>query len=64
MEIKYQKHNKRKQKAVSFWLQVAADYNNGMTAQQIAQKYTNPLTQRPYTRQHVYLILRKVRNGL
>lgn len=64
MRIEYQKHGKRKKQAVTFWLQVAEDYNNGMTAEQIAKKYKNPLTSKNYTRAHIYWILARLNAGI
>ncbi|MFA5768331.1 MAG: hypothetical protein WC871_02185 [Bacteroidales bacterium] len=62
MKVTYQRHQQRTQRATDFWLQVAADYNAGMSAAQIADRYVNPKTGQPYTRQHIYWILRKVSN--
>jgi hypothetical protein len=62
MDINYQGHSKRTQEAMGFWVKVATDYNAGMTAEKIASRYTNPRTGKNYTRQHVYLILRKIKN--
>jgi hypothetical protein len=59
-KVQYQKHSNRKQRAREFWLQVAADYNAGMSAATIAQRYANPDTGKKYTREHIYWILRKV----
>ena len=64
MEITYQKHSKRKKKAIEFWLKVAKEYNDGLTAEVIAKKYTNPLTRRNYTRAHIYWILDRIGKGL
>jgi len=64
MEIKYQKHSKRLQKATDFWLKVAAEYNAGLTAKDIAEKYVNPVSGRHYTREHIYWILKKLQKGI
>lgn len=60
MEIKYHNHTKRKKEAMDLWLRVATDYNNGLSATKIAKRYTNPKTGKPYTREHIYFILRKL----
>jgi len=60
MDIKYNGHSRRKKEAMDFWLRVAADNNNGIPAEKIAKRYTNPKTQKPYTREHIYFILRKL----
>lgn len=62
MEIKYQKHDQRKKQAKDFWLRVATDYNGGLSASKIAKRYTNPRTGKPYTREHVYFILKRIKN--
>ena len=64
MKIEYQKHSKRKKKAIKFWLKVAKEYNDGQTAQAIAKKYKNPLTGKSYTRAHIYLILDHFKKGV
>lgn len=60
-EIKYQKHTKKTEKALEFWRQVVADYNSGMRAVDIADRYVNPNTGLNYTREHIYYILRRMR---
>ena len=64
MEIKYQQHSNRKKMALSFWFRVASLYNDGVSAGEIAKRFTNPRTEKHYTRQHIYLILRKLRQGV
>jgi hypothetical protein len=49
---------------MDFWLKVAADYNAGMTAKDIAVKYLNPATKKTYTREHIYWILKKLQKGI
>lgn len=61
MEITYQGHKKRSQRAHDLWLRIATDFNAGMSAKDIASRYTNPITKRPYTREHIYLVLRKIK---
>ena len=53
-----------KKETREFWLNVVADYNGGMNAKEIAAKYINPRTQRPYSRQHIHAIIRKMREKL
>jgi hypothetical protein len=43
-----------------FWVKVVADYNAGIPVPEIASKYTNPKTNRPYSRQHIHAILKKM----
>ena len=57
MKVKYQMHEKRKNRAQAFWRQVVKDYNGGKSAQAIANFYVNPKTGRNYTRAHIYWIL-------
>lgn len=60
MKIEYQNYKLRKKKAVDFWLKVAADYNAGVSAQELSTRYINPVTNKHYTRQHIYWILKKI----
>lgn len=60
MKIEYQKYKIRKKRAVDFWLKVAADYNSGISATDISKKYINPVTNKHYTREHIYWILKKI----
>ncbi len=45
---------------MDLWLRMATDYNGGMSAADIARRYTNPQTGKQYTREHVYLVLKKL----
>jgi hypothetical protein len=60
MKVKYQNHEKRKNRAQAFWRQVLKDYNGGKSAQAIANFYVNPKTGKNYTRAHIYWILEKM----
>jgi hypothetical protein len=60
IKIKYHKHAKRTQRAIDLSLRMAADFNAGMSAKDIARRYTNPYTKKPYTREHVYLVLKRL----
>lgn len=60
MKIAYHKHNTRRKKSIDLWLRIATDYNGGMTAKDIAKRYTNPITKKPYTREHVYWVLKQL----
>lgn len=44
---------------MSLWLKMVNDFNNDIPAKKIAQRYTNPITKKPYTREHVYWVLKK-----
>lgn len=61
VNVKYQNHDKRKTRAQAFWKQVTKEFNAGRTAQDIADSYINPATGQNYTRQHIYWILKKMR---
>lgn len=63
MEIKYQYQEKRKQKAMAFWLKVAEEFNSGIPAQKIAKRYTNPLTGKPYSASNIYYILNQLKKA-
>jgi hypothetical protein len=47
-----------------FYLRVVTDINAGLTPIQIAARYTNPITGKPYTRQHIYWIIRKLKRSI
>jgi hypothetical protein len=61
VKVKYQNHDKRKNRAQAFWRQVVKEYNGGRAAQVIADSYVNPATGKNYTRAHIYWILSKMR---
>lgn len=61
-KIKYHRHTYRTQRAKAFWKQVAADYNAGISATDIAARYINPATGKQYTREHIYWILNKFKS--
>ena len=42
-------------------MQVAADFNAGIPAAEIANRYRNPMTGQNYSRTHIYWILKKVK---
>lgn len=55
MKLKLLGHTKRTEAAREKWLRIATDVNAGMSIPDIATRYG-------YTRQHVYLIIRKLKN--
>ena len=65
MEIKYYRKEylqRRKAIAKEFWAEVVRLFNSGKTAKDIAAMFTNPNTGKPYTREHIYWILKQARN--
>lgn len=45
------------------WLEIANDYySNTMSIAEIRQKYINPKTEKPYSRQWIYKIVKRVGN--
>lgn len=60
MKIKYHYHRTRYEKAVDMWIRIATDYISGMTAQEIAARYKNPITKKPYSRGYIYWVLKKI----
>lgn len=60
MEIKYQGHTKRVERAREFWNTVVVQYNNGMSANEIAKSHINPSTGKHYKKASIYLILKKM----
>lgn len=61
MKLPKQNHIKRKTEAREFWVRVATDYRAGMTPTEIAQRYINPKTNKPYTREHIHWVLNQIR---
>lgn len=45
-------------KAMKVWVKMKKDFDAGMAPEKIAEKYINPRTKKPYTRVHVYEVLR------
>lgn len=45
---------------MDLWLRIATDYNNGLPAKDIAKRYTNPVTKKHYTREHIYWVLKQL----
>jgi hypothetical protein len=64
MEIKMQGHSRVSKKAAEFWFSVLKDYHEGLSAQKIAKKYTNPRTNKAYTRQHIFWILKQIKTRI
>ena len=67
MEIKYQGHKNRKEKAIEIWRKIARDFNgdpaNGIKpvpADKLRLRYTNPKTGKSFSRSHIYYVLRKL----
>ena len=63
MKIKRQREQyleNLKRKTRKFWVKVVVDYNNGMTAKEIAAKYINPRTGKNYSREHIYTIINEM----
>jgi len=44
-----------------FWLKVVEMYNDNISPTVIASKFTNPRTGKPYSRQHIHAIIKKIR---
>lgn len=53
---------KRTARAKETWLRVATDVLAGMAAEDIAKRYTNPLTGKTYSTQWVYWVVNKINN--
>lgn len=63
MKIKYQGHSRRTERAKELWVKIATDYNAGLSPEQIRKRYTNPNTNKPYTRAYIYWVLNRVKNS-
>lgn len=47
-----------------FWRKIVADYNAGIPVPEIARKYTNPRTGKPYSRAHIHAVLKYMRENV
>lgn len=56
-------HIKKHKMAIDLWLRVATDVNAGIEPKDIAKRYINSKTGKPYTREHIYWIIRQVKGG-
>ena len=54
---------KLKEETRSFWLKVVEDYNSGMKPDDIAKKYINKRTGKPYSRPHIHSIIKQMRDN-
>lgn len=50
----------RRQSTLSAWQAVLDDFKNEVPVPVIATKHNNPKTQRPYSTNHIYWILRRM----
>lgn len=55
---------RRQRETKAFWIKIVTDINAGMTPDQIAERYINPKTHKPYTREHIYWVIRKINKGI
>jgi len=53
----------RKRRSQEFQRKVLMDYNTGLSAGEIASRYVNPQTGKPYTRQYIHMIIRTMRDS-
>lgn len=47
-------------KAKQVWLQMVEEYNRGDDPNEIMKRHINPKTKKPYTRAHLYWVLKQV----
>jgi len=65
MTDKKYKGSYRKRKAtMDFWLKVATDLNAGLTPREISTRYINPHTDKNYTREHIYYVIREIKTRI
>ena len=62
MKVQYRGHSKRTEHFTELCINVASDYNAGLTIDQIRLRYKNPMTGKPYTREHIYYCLKAIVN--
>ncbi|MBV6514243.1 MAG: hypothetical protein MOGMAGMI_01824 [Candidatus Omnitrophica bacterium] len=48
-------------KKSDLWVRVLTDYMGGMSASDIAKRYYNPKTKKPYTRGYVYWVIQRLK---
>lgn len=53
-------NTKRKKEARDLWLRIATDINGGITPEEVAKRYVNPRTNKPYTIKHIYWVIRQL----
>ena len=61
--VKVKLHGHKKNRVIrENWLRIATDLNAGMTPTEIvrSRKYINSATRKPYTRAHIYYIVRQL----
>lgn len=66
MQIKPQREKflkKNRELALQMYKKFAIDYNNGMSASEIAKKYISPFTGKHYTRTWVQQVIQQIRVG-
>lgn len=51
-------YQQRKQEAINVWVKMFTLWKGGMTPRDIAKKFINEQTGKPYTREHVYHVLK------
>lgn len=61
MKILKKGHLQQKIRTRKIWVNIANDYLSGMSISDISKKYINSKTNKSYSREHIYLILRQVR---
>lgn len=50
-----------RKKTAAFTKLVVQEYNDGMSAVEIAESHINPATDKPYSRQHIHKIIHRAR---
>ena len=61
MSIPKEFYDQRKKEAISVWIKMLELSRAGVKPRDIAQRFTNSQTGKPYTREHVYFVLRKIK---
>ena len=61
MSIPKEFYDQRKKEAINIWIKMLTLSQSGVKPRDIAERFVNEQTGKPYTREHVYLVLRKMR---
>lgn len=61
MSIPKEFYDQRKKEAINVWVKMLTLSRAGVKPRDIARRFINEQTGKPYTREHVYLVLRKMK---
>jgi hypothetical protein len=62
MSIPKEFYDQRKKEAIGVWVKMFTLWKSGVKPRDIARRFVNEQTGQPYTREHVYLVLRTMKS--